>query len=185
MAKRSLFWVSLTGVLALIISTFAPVMLENSRPAEASSHREAPLISQDPVADATDFYMFVSPERPDTMTFILNWIPYQNPAAGPNWYRFGDDVLYELHVDNNGDAQEDITYEWRFKTLVVNPNTFLHNTGVVGDPKDGQYNLRQYFMMDRLDAPTDGSCKNTPLANCPTARRTALLRDKETIITNK
>ncbi len=179
MAKRNLFWFGITGVLALVFTSFASVFMATPVAVEASSHREAPLISQDPVADATDFYMFVSPERPDTMTFILDWIPYEGPAGGPNFFRFGDDVLYELHVDNNGDAQEDITYEWRFKTVIVNPNTFLHNTGVVGENMDKEYNLRQYFQMDRLDAPKDGSCKNTPLANCPTAQRTTLLRDKE------
>ncbi len=179
MAKKNLFWFSLIGVAALMVTSFATIFLAAPATVEASSHREAPLISQDPVADATDFYMFVSPEKPDTLTFIMNWIPYENPASGPNWFRFGDDVLYELHVDNNGDAQEDITYEWRFKTLVVNPNTFLHNVGVVGDNKDREYNLRQYFQMDRLDAPKDGSCKNIPLANCPMATRVNLLRDKE------
>ncbi len=179
MAKRSLFWASLVGVLALIVTSFSSIFLAAPAAVEASSHREAPLISQDPVADATDLFAFVSPDRPDTVTFLMNWIPYENPAGGPNWFRFGDDVLYELHIDNNGDAQEDIAYEFTFKTLIVNPNSFLHNTGVVGENMDNEYNLRQYAYMDRLDAPKDGSCKNIPLANCPSATRTNLLRDKE------
>jgi hypothetical protein len=179
MAKRSLFRAALVGVLAMMWTSLAPAVMVAPTPVQASSHREAPLISQDPSADATDLYLFVSPERPDTLTFIMNWIPYEKPNGGPNWYRFGDDVLYELHVDNNGDAQEDITYEWRFKTLVVNGNTFLHNIGVVGENMDREYNLRQYMYMDRLDAPKDGSCKDTPLANCAAATRTTLLRDKE------
>ena len=62
-------------------------------PSEASSHREAPLITQDPVADNTDVYAFVSPDRPDTVTLIANWIPFEEPAGGPNFYNFGDDVL--------------------------------------------------------------------------------------------
>ena len=70
-----------------------------------SSHREAPEISKDPVADSTDVYAFVSPDKPDTVTLIANYIPLQGPAGGPNFYEFGDDVLYEIHVDNNGDGQ--------------------------------------------------------------------------------
>lgn len=179
MAKRSLFWVSLVSALTLMVTSFASVFLAAPTAVEASSHREAPLISQDPVADATDLFMFVSPERPDTVTFITNWIPYETPAGGPNWYRFGDDVLYELHIDNNGDAQEDISYQFTFKTKIVNPNTFLHNTGTVGKVSDIEYNLRQYAQIDRLDAPKDGSCKNMPLANCASAARVTLMRDGE------
>ena len=62
-----------------------------------SSHREAPEISKDPVADNTDVYAFVSPDKPDTVTLIANFIPFQNPQGGPNFYEFGDDVLYEIH----------------------------------------------------------------------------------------
>ena len=79
-----------------------------------SSHREAPEISKDPVADSTDVYAFVSPDKPDTVTLIANYIPLQGPAGGPNFYEFGDDVLYEIHIDNNGDGQADITYQFRF-----------------------------------------------------------------------
>ena len=60
----------------------------------ASSHREAPLISADPLADNTDTYAFVSPDAPDTVTLIANWIPLEAPGGGPNFYKFGDDVLY-------------------------------------------------------------------------------------------
>ena len=70
-----------------------------------SSHREAPEISKDPVADSTDVYAFVSPDQPDTVTLIANYIPLQGPAGGPNFYEFGDDVLYEIHIDNNGDGR--------------------------------------------------------------------------------
>ena len=69
-----------------------------------SSHREAPEISKDPVADSTDLYAFVSPDKPDTVTLIANYIPLQDPAGGPNFYEFGDDVLYEIHIDNDGDG---------------------------------------------------------------------------------
>ena len=72
-----------------------------------SSHREAPEISKDPVADSTDLYAFVSPDKPDTVTIIANYIPLEAPAGGPNFYEFGDDVLYEIHIDNNGDGYAD------------------------------------------------------------------------------
>ena len=79
-------------------------------PGKASSHREAPLISQDPQADGTDVYAFVSPDRPDTVTLITSWLPFENPAGGPNFYKFGDNVLYEIKIDNTGDAVEDMPH---------------------------------------------------------------------------
>src|SRR5205085_1006395 len=82
----------------------------------ASSHREAPLISEDPAADATDLYVFRSPDAPNTVTFVANYYPFANAQGGPNFARFSDNVLYEIHIDNNGDAKEDITYQFRFRT---------------------------------------------------------------------
>lgn len=178
MAKRSLFWVSLVGVMAMLMISISPAFL-TPQVAEASSHREAPLISQDPVADATDLYAFRSPENPNNISLISNWIPYENAASGPNFFRFGDDVLYEMHVDNVGDAQDHIVFQFRFKTKVINGDTFLHNTGVVGENMDTEYNLRQYMYIDRLDYPTDGSCKDQALSNCATAKRTTIATDKE------
>src|SRR5450755_829552 len=96
-----------------------------------SSHREAPEILKDPVADSTDVYAFVSPDQPNTVTLIANYIPLQLPAGGPNFYEFGDDVLYEIHVDNNGDGEADISYQFRFTTKVVDENLFLYNTGPI------------------------------------------------------
>ena len=94
-----------------------------------SSHREAPEISKDPVADSTDVYAFVSPDAPDTVTLIANYIPLQSPAGGPNFFEFGDDVLYEIHVDNDGDGKPDVTYQFRFKTEIRVGGTFLYNVG--------------------------------------------------------
>jgi hypothetical protein len=99
--------------------------------AQSSSHREAPLIGEDPVADNTDTYVFVSPDRPDSVTFVANWIPLEEPAGGPNFNRFGDDVLYVINVDNDGDAVADIEYEFRFATTVKSPDTFLYNVGPI------------------------------------------------------
>ena len=96
----------------------------------ASSHREAPLISQDPLADNTDVYAFVSPRESDQVTLIAQLHPARScRAGGPNFCKFDDNVLYEIMVDNNGDAVEDVTFQFRFRTEVRNPNTFLYNTG--------------------------------------------------------
>ena len=100
-------------------------------PGKASSHREAPLIALDPTADNTDVYAFVDPNDRDMVTLIANFIPFQKPDGGPNFYLFDPNVLYEIHVDNNGDAVEDITFQWRFTTERRNPATFLYNTGPV------------------------------------------------------
>ena len=82
----------------------------------AASHREAPQIANDPAADNTDFYMFRSWTDPSKVVFILNVIPGQEPGAGPNYFNFGDDVLYKINVDTNADGEEDLVYEIRFKT---------------------------------------------------------------------
>jgi hypothetical protein len=97
-------------------------------PAYASSHREAPFITTSPKVDGTDFYMFRSyaPGRQDYVTLIANFIPLQEPYGGPNFYQFDQNALYEIHIDNNGDAKEDITFQFRFK------NTSRHTTLNVG-----------------------------------------------------
>jgi len=97
----------------------------------ASSHREAPLIAEDPVADNTDVYAFVSPDATDTVTLAADYIPFEQPAGGPNFYRFGDDVLYQFHIDNVGDGRSHITFSFRFNTTTVNNQSFLYNTGPI------------------------------------------------------
>jgi hypothetical protein len=115
-----------------------------------SSHREAPEISKDPVADNTDVYAFVSPDRPHTATLIANFIPLQLPYGGPNFYEFGDDVLYEIHIANRGDARPDITYQFRFQTIVRNPDTFLYNTGPITSIDDHNWNRPQFYSVARV-----------------------------------
>ena len=110
-----------------------------------SSHREAPEISKDPVADSTDVYAFVSPDNPDTVTLIANYIPLQGPAGGPNFYEFGDDVLYEIHIDNNGDGRADISYQFRFSTTVRDPDTFLYNVGPIESLNSPNWNRVQTY----------------------------------------
>src|SRR5437763_10525616 len=116
-----------------------------------SSHREAPEISKDPVADSTDLYAFVSPDHPDTVTLIANYLPLQGPAAGPNFYEFGDDVLYEIHIDNDGDGYADVTYQFQFTTRITNENTFLYNTGPITSLTSPAWNRRQFYSVRRVD----------------------------------
>ena len=82
----------------------------------ASSHREAPLIAEDPSADLTDVYAFRSPDKPNTVTILANVIPGEDPAAGPNWYTFSPNARYNLKIDTNGDARPNVTYQFRFRT---------------------------------------------------------------------
>lgn len=119
----------------------------------ASSHREAPLISSDPLADNTDVYAFVSPTGGNRVTLIANFIPLQAPHSGPNFWKFDDTALYEIHIDNNGDAVEDITYQFRFTTTVRNPNTFLYNTGPITSLDDADWNVRQTYSVTRVEGP--------------------------------
>jgi uncharacterized protein DUF4331 len=114
-----------------------------------SSHREAPSISKDPVADNTDTYAFVSPDNPDTVTIITNYLPLEPPFGGPNFYEFGDDVHYHIHVDNDGDGYPDITYTFEFETTVRNPNTFLYNTGQIGSIDSPNWNRQQSYTVKR------------------------------------
>jgi hypothetical protein len=116
-----------------------------------SSHREAPEISKDPVADSTDLYAFVSPDRPDSVTLIANYIPLQEPAGGPNFYEFGDDVLYEIKIDNDGDGRADISYQFRFETRLTTPGSFLYNTGPIGSLSDPNWNSKQFYSVTRFD----------------------------------
>jgi hypothetical protein len=114
-----------------------------------SSHREAPEISKDPVADNTDVYAFVSPDKPDTVTIITNYIPLENPAGGPNFFEFGDDVQYSIYIDNDGDARPDIVYQFAFTSTLRNPDTFLYNTGPIGSLDDPNWNKRQFYDVTR------------------------------------
>jgi hypothetical protein len=117
-----------------------------------SSHREAPEISKDPVADNTDVYAFVSPDRPGYVTLIANFIPFQLPYGGPNFYEFGDDVLYEIHISNSGTARADISYQFRFTTKVINEDTFLYNTGPISSITDtAHWNRPQFYSVTRVE----------------------------------
>jgi len=137
------------GVAGLIVLGLATFGTGPGR-VSASSHREAPLISADPAADATDLYAFVSPDKPDTVTIITNWYPFEEPVGGPNYYKFGDDVLYEIDIDNVGDAQAHIKYQFRFSTKVGNGNTFLYNTGPVESIDSANLNVKQTYDVTKI-----------------------------------
>ncbi len=128
-----------------------------------SSHREAPEISKDPVADSTDVYAFVSPKRPDHVTLIANFIPMQTPDGGPNFYEFGDDVLYEIHVNNRGDATRDLTFQFKFQTKVLNDKTFLYNTGPISSIGDKNWNRPQFYTVTRVEWKGEKKNKETVL----------------------
>ncbi|WP_433473166.1 DUF4331 domain-containing protein [Spirillospora sp. CA-142024] len=115
------------------------------RQGTASSHREAPLISGQPQYDNTDVYAFVSPDKPDTTTLIANFIPFEDPAGGPNFYKFARDARYDLNVDNDGDSLPDLTFRFEFHDRLKNGNTFLYNTGPVTSLDDPDLNFTQTY----------------------------------------
>jgi hypothetical protein len=135
---------------------------------KASSHREAPLISQDPLADNTDVYAFVSPASPDKVTLIANYIPFEAPYGGPNFFKFDDTVLYEIMIDNDGDAVEDVTYQFQFKTQVLNPNTFLYNTGTITSLDSPVFNVRQTYTVTRVEGRRRHGHSTVLATNVPT-----------------
>ena len=141
----------LVAVISVVATLGLLASLTALSPTRASSHREAPLISEDPVADNTDTYVWRSPDRPDTVTLVGNWIPLEEPAGGPNFNKFGDDVKYTLNVDNDGDAVDDIVYEFRFRTSVQNSNTFLYNTGPITSLDDPDFNIRQSYSVAKVE----------------------------------
>jgi hypothetical protein len=123
--KKLAFGLALAAAVAALVAV-AATRGGSPRAANASSHREAPLISQDPTADNTDVYAFVSPDKPDTATIIANWIPGEDPAAGPNYYTFSPSARYDIYIDRNGDGKPDTTYYFRFKNQPS--QFFLGNT---------------------------------------------------------
>jgi len=133
--------------------------------ASASSHREAPLISGQPQYDNTDLYAFVSPDKPDTTTVIANFVPFEEPAGGPNFYTFADDAQYDIHVDNNGDAQGELLFRYTFRTHTRNKNTFLYNTGPVTALDDPDLNITQTYDIDLLKLHNQKLLSRTKIAD--------------------
>src|SRR5215469_6134952 len=132
-----------------------------------SFHREAPQISKDPVADSTDLYAFVSPDKPNTVTLIANYIPLEGPDGGPNFYEFDDTVQYAINIDNNGDGQVDISFQFAFTTVNNDPNSFLYNNAPINNltlPAPGSaWNRQQTYSLTRIDYAPGGVASPTVL----------------------
>jgi Domain of unknown function (DUF4331) len=133
--------------------------------ATASSHREAPLIAGQPQFDNTDVYAFVSPDKPDMTTFIANWVPFEEPAGGPNFYKFATDGAYDINVDTDGDAKPNLTFRWTFAESYRNRNTFLYNTGAVTSLNDPDLNYRQTYDLTLMHRVNGVPVKQRKLAN--------------------
>ena len=114
-----------------------------------SSHREAPLTALDPTADDTDVYAFVAPDATNSLTVVANWIPFEDPAGGPNFYRFDDRAHYYINVDNTGDGKYDIRYEFKFKTHYLNKNSFLYALPGVSSIRDPKLQVQQTYTVTR------------------------------------
>jgi hypothetical protein len=139
------------GLVVLAVGALLTGTVHDLRPgrATASSHREAPLVAADPAIDNTDLYAFVSPERPDYLTFVANWVPFEEPNGGPNFYPFATDAAYNIYVDNNGDAKPDATFRYTFKTIDKRGNdTFLYNKGPVTSIDDPNLLVRQTYTLE-------------------------------------
>ena len=179
--EKGMRWgIALAALIAAVLTAFGLARAQGPATATASSHREAPVIADDPAADNTDLYAFRSPDRPNTVTLVANYIPLEEPAGGPNFAKFDDSVLYELNVDSDGDAQEDLSYRFRFTTTVGNGNTFLYNTGPVTSLDDPDLNVRQTYTVTRVTgkgkAEVLGSGIPTPPVNIGPALDTGLRR---------
>jgi hypothetical protein len=114
-----------------------------------SSHREAPNTALDPSADDTDVYAFTANDAPGSLTVVANWIPFEDPAGGPNFYRFDDRAHYYINVDNTGDGVKDVRYEFQFKTKVRNKNSFLYALPGVTSIRDPKLNVIQRYNIVR------------------------------------
>ncbi len=146
-------------LLPLTAALCAMVAAALTAPAQASSHREAPFITTQPKVDATDFYLFNSyePGRDGYVTLVANYLPLQDPYGGPNYFSLNPNALYEIHLDNDGDAKEDITFQFRFKnklnsvTLPIGNKNIaipLIQAGTVTDVKSASLNVSESFTVE-------------------------------------
>src|SRR3989440_10318948 len=147
-ARKRAWALGLASALVAALAASAPGL--RGGVASASSHREAPLIAADPQHDNTDLYAFVSPDKPDTVTFVSNWIPFEEPNGGPNFFPFATDASYIVNVDNDGDARPDIKFRWTFKNIDKRGNdTFLYNNGAVTSLDDPNLLFRQVYTLEK------------------------------------
>ena len=161
---------------ALSVAALAAAAIAPHSATLASSHREAPLISQDQYADNTDTYVFIPPRSPKNVVLAASWIPFEGPEGGPNYFEWGNGVLYDIYVDNDGDAKADIWYTLSSRVEVLDPTTYQYNMGSIWMPSDTSWNRRQYITVkehredgsevtlvnDKLTAPVNIGSKSTP-----------------------
>src|ERR671934_45211 len=114
-----------------------------------SSHREAPLTAMDPTADNTDVYAFTANDAPRALTVVANWIPFEDPAGGPNFYRLDDRAHYYINIDNTGDGRYDVRYEFRFHTFYRNKASFLYALPGVTSIRDKKLQVVQTYTLTR------------------------------------
>src|SRR5262245_9778664 len=145
--------------LSLGLALFAALL---AMPAAASSHREAPGITRYPLWDNTDLYAFRDPIVTDQLTIIANWIPLEDPSGFPNFFHFDENAWYQIHIDNDGDGVEDITYRFIFTENVRNPNSFLQFLGPVTSLNDPNTNIYYTYTVDKIIGPAGN---NVPAAN--------------------
>ncbi len=134
--------------------TLAGVALTGSLTAFASSHREAPAIAEDQYVDNTDVYAFISPNNPNNLVLVADYVPLLLPASGPNFYKFSDNARYEIHIDNDGDAVPDLAYRWTFRSQRKNGATFLYNTGTVDSITSRNLNVTQTYRLEKVNERT-------------------------------
>src|SRR3954453_14469539 len=132
------------ALVARVISAARAVLLSS-----VDTLREPPLTSIDPTADDTDLYAFTAKDAPGAITVVANWIPFEDPAGGPNFYKFDDRAHYYINVDNTGDGAPDIRYQFAFKTKITNPDSFLYALPGVSSINDSKLNIKQTYSITR------------------------------------
>jgi hypothetical protein len=142
--RRSVILLAAAGAAATTAAVLVP------GPVNASSHREAPLIANEPAVDATDVYAFVPKTATSDVAFVVNWYPFEHPTGGPNFYMFSPQAYYDINIDNNGDARPDVVYRWEFQNHYRNPDQFLYNTGQVTSLTDKDLNFYQTYSLKRM-----------------------------------
>jgi len=131
-----------------LIAALAAVAIAVSL-SSGSSHREAPNLQLDPTADNTDTYAFTAKNAPGSLTVVANWIPGQNPAGGPEFYRFDDRARYYVNIDSNGDGKPDVRYLWRFTTKIRNKNRTVYALPGATRFDDPKLNVVQFYALDK------------------------------------
>lgn len=139
------------GMITALLLVTAVLVSQSS--VAASSHREAPLISKDPFADTTDVYVWIPEGVTDRVVIAASWIPFEMPEGGPNYYEWDDNALYDIFVDNDGDAVPEVTYTLKSHVELANPGTFLYNTGPIDSLNDSDWNRRQYYTVTEYFEP--------------------------------